>query len=336
MRARNLAWGFAAVAVLALVTGCSTSPMTTPDITTGGSIAAAALSNPYGTAGIRVSWNAPSSIPSDPQERAGYVVGYELYRSTSPAVGLVATNLIAFLDGGRSIVFIDDFDGARRDELVTVTTDDSGIVQVTRDAGSGTPNISLGTDTITYDMVPTQPTRGTRYYYAVRVVTKKLAAQPFDDPDNDPLLAGVLWVSRSYGSRQVTGIAAGSLVSPPDLPDPGSRDIDLTNGLFEWEAVAGADTYVLELCTDRSFPSGQVVRSTEYLVSALAGTTISRLFQGADAAGAFENWSGPIYWRVGARRVSDGNQPVDEFGRASGYVFGAERAFQALESPPAP
>ncbi len=135
-------------------------------------------------------------------------------------------------------------------------------------------------------------------------------------------------------SGVATLMPGGTLVSPPGDPDPGSRDVDLETYLFQWDPALGADTYVLELCTDRSFPASQVLRSSEYFVATTTTTPIARRFVGADAAIAFANWQGLIYWRVGARCSTDTFLPVDRFGSPVGYVYSDYRAFSALESAP--
>lgn len=320
---------------LLLTGGCTLGPLNPDDNSSDTGVTAAALSNPTGTAAVHVSWTPPRDIPLTQTARAGYVVGYEVFRATSPAVQPVATQMVAFLEGGSSRVYVDDVAGAGSSELVTLTTDaDTGLVQVAREAGSGTPAITQATDTITYDYNSTPPVAGQDYYYLVRVVSKKLGATPFDPVDGTPDLSGQLVVSQSYPSRQVTLLASTVLVSPPNYPDPGSLDVDLPNALFSWDPAIGADSYCIELCTDRTFPAQQIVRSTEYHVAAGTTTAISRTFAGADLSAAFGSWTGPIYWRVGARRSTNAADPVDVTGKRVGYVYSDYRSLEAIESPP--
>jgi hypothetical protein len=320
--------------LLALV-GCTSQMSGLGDSDGPGDIAAAALSNPSGGAAARVAWTPPVTIPLDPTARAGYVVGYEIYRSQSPGVSAVAAQLIAFVEGGHTRAFIDEAGTVRAPELVSLATDGTtGYVTVSRALGSGTPSITYGSDAITYDILSTPPSPGVDYYYLLRVVSKKLATVPFDPPNGAVSLAGDLVASVGYASPQATPLTSPTLVSPPDWPDPGSLDIDLSTALFEWEQSAGADSFCIELSTDRAFPAAQTVRSSEYLVSLSGGATLVRTFVGADLQEAFGDWTGPIYWRVGARRSSNGYRPVGLDGETIGYVFSAYRSLRAIDSPP--
>ncbi len=338
---RNLALAWTGVLLVTaalsglLAAGCATTgPLNTPEAGDT-SVTAAALSNPTGSAAIRVAWGSPQNIPLVPTARAGYVVGYELYRSTGPGVAAVATQLIAFIEGGASRSYVDAVADLRAPELVTLTTnEDTGYVSVNRQAGDAVPAITQESDTITYNIVSTPPTPGQSYYYLLRVVSKKLGATPFDPTDGNSDLSGQLVVSTGYGSSQATVLEAATPVSPPNAPAPGSTDVDPATALFEWTPALGADTYCLELCTDRGFPASQVVRSTEYFVATSTTTNISRTFQGADVASAFGNVTAPIYWRVGARRSTNPVRPVGATGANAGYVYSDYFSFQALESPP--
>jgi len=113
--------------------------------------------------------------------------------------------------------------------------------------------------------------------------------------------------------------------------------VDVDTALFEWSATAGADTYVIEMSTDRSFPPKQTLRSDEILARVNAGQTIARRFTGTGGqtpSAVFGNWDGQIYWRVGARNSLDQYSPIKTDGTESRFVFGVERAFQTLDSPP--
>lgn len=321
------------LSLAALTCGClATSQVAPQDV----EIAAASMADPAveGVA-IRVAWQPPAAIPPDPQARAGYVVGYEIYRSLVPQVAPIATNLVAFIEGGRVASFIDSTAVPRPFERIELSTDDdTGIVAVNRSTGSGVPSASYSSDSITYEIATTPPQAGQTYFYALRVVSKKLGAVPFDPVDGTPNLGGQLLYTRTYQSNQATALERPALLFPPGEPDPGSRDVDLVTCVFQWEAVANADTYVLELSTDRSFPSGQVTRSTEYLTSSTGGGTVSRRFEGADLGMIFRDWRDRIYWRVGARNSRDPSPPVDRNGKPVGYVFAEPRSFYGIEGPP--
>ncbi len=332
--------GVLAAGLLGLGVGCGggfDDGAQNPDDLDGVSLKAAALSDEAVSAvAVRLAWAVPDGYPTAATARAGYVIGYEIYRDTLPISAGTPDRLIAFLEGGSSTSYIDSANEPITSESVTLETDSTtGIVRVTRAAGSGVAAITYGVETVVYDIEAVAPSPGQAYYYAVRPVAKKLGATPFDPTDGDVDLSGQIDVTFTLRqSGVVTLTPGGALVSPPNDPDPGSMDVDLSSHLFQWSPALGADTYVLELCTDRSFPAEQVVRSSEYHISDAATADIARVFAGADAATAFANWDGLIYWRVGARCSTDTFLPVNRFGDAVGYVYSDYRAFSALESAP--
>jgi len=338
MRLSILAAALAAAAGASWLAGCNgggeVGGVQNPDDLTGVSIRAAAMTDTVlDGASIRLSWNAPSRIPLNPQMRAGYVVGYEVYRSSIPQVQTVPQTLIAFLEGGGSTVFVDNSADQPPIENVALTTDDTtGVVPVNRSPGSGTATIEYGATSITYEIAPTPPSPGQVYYYAIRVVTKKLPAIPFDPPDGTASYGGTLWVSVPYYSGSVTALRRPVLVFPPTEPDPGSLDVDIATVQFTWESAPGADAYVIEVSTDRAFPPTQTSRSEEYLVGS-AGGQIARTYQGGDPATSFRN-AEHVYWRVGARSSLDTFYPEDRLGRTTYFVFSDVRSFGGLDVPP--
>jgi hypothetical protein len=321
-----------------LEAGCTTGidGVQNPDQVIDVQVAAASLGDStFDDAALWVSWSRPDGIPSTPQPRGGYVVGYELYRSGSPRASVTPANLIAFIEGGDVTSFIDSADDDRTAEQITVSTNDStGYVAVNRAPSSGPASASYGADTITYDIVPTPPSPGEIYTYTVRTVTKKLPPQPFPGSSGELSLGGQLKLSTEARSTQATLLEQPILVDPPAAPDPGSRDVDIATTLFSWQAVDSADTYVLEFSTDRSFPEGNTVRSDPYAIIQTEGTVVSQKVNDPAVAEAFRNVTDPIYWRVGARNSSDALYPRDRFGRAVDWVFSASRSFYGIDAPP--
>jgi len=292
----------------------------------------------------RVHWDPSRQIPLAPVQRAGYVVGYEVHRGTTPEFPITPNSMIMFVEGGQQVQFDDDSTGGATPWLVTITTDgDTGIVTVTYDAGSGTPNWDFAGDTITYDYVQTPPQIGRTYYYAIRVVSKKLGAQPFDPTGGTTGggtttidFAGTLTPSVATRCGPVMTIEPPVLQFPPDRPDPGSTDVNLDTVQFEWSRVAGADTYVIEVSTDRAFPANHTVRGSAIFASGTSITMSGRLTGvGGSPSTLFRNWAGPLYWRVGAKYSLDQFPPIDGRGNAVEYVFSTPRSFEALELPPA-
>jgi hypothetical protein len=138
-----------------------------------------------------------------------------------------------------------------------------------------------------------------------------------------------------FVSGRATVVPPPTLVLPPNDPDPGSKDVNLATYPFEWEATPGADTYRLELSTDRTFPAANRMVSREFVESAQSGqATIAHIFVGGDAAQAFGHVNGPIYWRVGGRNSRDRYYPSDSNGDVAYFVYSEPRAFSALDIPP--
>jgi hypothetical protein len=297
---------------------------------------------------IRVRWSPPQGIPLDPEPVAGYVIGYELYRGSVPEFPLVPSAMIAFLEGGRQTRYDDDSTAGGGFLLATITEIDVGggsLFQVTFDVSVGPPYAHPGED---YNYNTPGPAPGLQYYYAVRVVSSAKNANTQLGGGGDTggngggtqtTDQGVMW-SVPYRCGPVTALQPAVLQFPPDRPDPGSTDVDLNTALFQWTAVGGADTYVIELSTNRDFPTSQTIRSREILIPRGQGSqSISEQFHGSGGitpGDLFRNWKGPIYWRVGAKSTRDQFSPIDGAGRDVQYVVSVERSFEALELPPSP
>ncbi len=300
-------------------------------------VAAASLyDESFPSAAIRVGWIPPEQPPPNPTARGGYVVGYEVHRSTVPDFPLTAATMQAFVQGGSTNRFVDS-EGAQPAVTVTVSTQSTGLVTVdVQDAGATpTPALTRSDSSNTYTIVPTPLVSGTAYYYAICVVSKWLIPVPFD-VDGGASLDGTLRVSQPVYVGPITAVRRPVLVDPPDLGEPGSQEVDLRTVVFQWEMVGGGNRYVIEVSTDPSFGADNVVRSSEYVVPAPQdGAVLARQFTGADLSRIFRNVQGPIYWRVGARHEGDPT-PVDINGQPVGYVYSAPRAFQVQTPPPPP
>jgi hypothetical protein len=254
--------------------------------------------------------------------------------------------MIAFIEGGTQVQYDDDSTGTQGFVTVTLTTDtDTGIVNTTYETSDGPATWDIAPDTITYTYLQSPPQVGRQYYYAIKVLSKRLGAQTFDPTGGttggggtgELDFAGVLTVSVPTRCGPVMTLEPPILQFPPDRPDPGSTDVNLDTVLFEWTRVAGADTYVIEVSTDRTFPADHTVRGDAIFATGSSATMSSRLTGvGSQPSNLFRNWTGPLYWRVGARYTHDQFPPIDGRGNAVQYVFGTPRSFEALELPPAP
>ncbi|MGI6350629.1 MAG: hypothetical protein ACOX6M_02885 [Armatimonadota bacterium] len=284
----------------------------------------------------RVQWSAPSSLPTVPQTYGGYTVGYEVHRGRVPNFPVTPNSLQAVLEGGALTQFDDDSTAVATGFNTTLSTSDTnGIVSFVTTPSDATVTWDLQPDSFTYDYLQTPPQPGTKYYYAIRVISKRATVNPF--PEDMDAAAGELIISVPYYAGPVTTIEPPVLQFPPDRPDPGSTDVNLDTTLFQWEAVAGADTYVIELSTDRSFAPKVTLRSNQILMRATPGSSVTHRFVGTGGQSPselFANVRAPIYWRVGARASDDVSLPVDGSGRQVDYVFSLERSFESLDLPP--
>lgn len=287
-------------------------------------------------AAISVRWSPPSGIRTSPEPRGSYVVAYEVYRGTVANFPLNTSTLQYVIIGGSNTSYTDSADPTVLvAQTITLDVNDTtGIVDVNFTPPGATPSRTVSETGISYTLVPTPLEPGRMYYYAVQVVYKQLNPIPFPPPGETANLAGRLRISLQQQVGPATALTPPQLESPPDFPNPGSTDVDLTTVQFQWLTTAGADTYVIELSTDPSFPRGATVRSTEYRVRGAEGQLIFQRFRGADLSQLFQGLPVQVFWRVGCRNSLDAAEPVDRSGNRVGFVFSRARAFQVQERPP--
>lgn len=301
---------------------------------------------------ILVRWDLPSSPSANVQPYGSYIVAWEVYRDTSSNFFPTPDKLQAVLIGGKMNRFVDTTQ-ATRGATITLSTDESGIVQPTTETlaadDDSEPTRTVSTDSFEYTVVPTPLEAGRTYYYAVIPVIKKLPPTPFPDTtassgggggtsQTDMDVQGTLVVGNTQYAGPATALIRPELVSPANYPEPGSQDVDPTGLLFQWITVAGANAYVIEVSTDRSFPAGHTVRSSEILYNNTAGgQQVAFEFEGADLATAFRGYTDTIFWRIGAKREADAHVPVDlSSNRSIGWVFSTANGFQLETNPPGP
>jgi hypothetical protein len=304
---------------------------------------------------VLVRWNAPRAPQATPQPYSSYVIGYEVYRSTSPSFPTTADNMITVMLGGTQTAFIDTNTSSGAMTTITLTTAEDGLVTETveEEAWDGTalPSREFATDTATYIIVPSPLQSGDTYYYAIRAITKKLPPSPFPPQDtsggtggggtttSDQDLTGRLVVGSTLSyAGPATAVQRPELVSPPDYPEPGSQDVSLDTVQFQWMTVPGANSYVIEVSTDREFPRDQILQSSVIQINdTTGGLQVARPFEGGGFATSFQGYDGPICWRIGARREADALEPVDvTTNKTIGWVFSEPFAFEAETAPPLP
>lgn len=158
-------------------------------------------------------------------------------------------------------------------------------------------------------------------------------------------------------SRQVTPVAQPQLVSPENL----FTNVDLTRFNPIWQSTAGADVFVVEVSTDRTFKNKSLIWQhpiiystaplatgvTQVLPSAIDLTTNPVLLRDrtfANYVNRVPNSPKPtLYWRVGARNDADVPGPVHWISRnhADGdrtfrFVYSEVRSFTPADMPPPP
>lgn len=158
-------------------------------------------------------------------------------------------------------------------------------------------------------------------------------------------------------SAQTTPIAQAQLVQPENM----FTNVDLTRFNPTWMSTTGADVFVVEVSTDRTFKNKTLILQLPRVYStAPLATGVTQVLDGAvnlttnpvllrDAV--FANYVNRVpnapkptlYWRVGARNDDDRPGPVNWITRnhADGdrtfrYVYSEVRSFTPADMPPPP
>ncbi|MGQ9542208.1 MAG: hypothetical protein ACUVTY_14110 [Armatimonadota bacterium] len=119
-------------------------------------------------------------------------------------------------------------------------------------------------------------------------------------------------------------------------PANGSQDVNLSSVSFEFQAVPGAQAYIVEVSTDPIFRDKSVSFYTnEVMLPAGATVTIRNVDLRARFAGAQR-----LYWRAGARNINDSPGPASWPGDSREqyrYIWSEAFSFTpVVEPPPAP
>jgi hypothetical protein len=151
-------------------------------------------------------------------------------------------------------------------------------------------------------------------------------------------------------------------INPPllDLPRAPAANVNLTSAVFTWLTRAGADTYVLELSSDRTFMNRNAITqlgpffststNAEGIIMPQPATPINlstnEILRRDPLFLAFVNRvpgaQRPTVWfRVGARNSVDQPGPVDWFKRQGAdkqfrYIYSEPRSFTPADLPPPP
>jgi len=177
---------------------------------------------------------------------------------------------------------------------------------------------------------PTTPTTtGTTTTAAIQPVGTTRAAPAAQSADvgsrqTAPARTFVLKESPYGGATSATFVAPATLVSPT----PGAAVTDLTAVVFSWNAVAGADQYVLEISRDAFFLPAST-RIFTFDLAPAAGSAITQTIDVAQDFPAPATGTMTLHWRVGARNTRDPYPPRTDpalfqgFPQDQGWVWGA-------------
>jgi hypothetical protein len=319
-------------------------------------VAASSFADATGTRkGVLVTWSPSSHQRQD-------LVAFEIFRNDAvtwvkPAVGADPT--------GGSTFFIDEamptFDGmtARVDATIDATSGALTAYTLTTPDPSDTepPGSGGATDQTFFRIwIHTPPTEGATSVYRVVAVVTDVVFVPATTTTTGGTTTGTTTTASTSGtsilasrsraaaasSRQATftrnfvlkespygGASSATFVAPPKLvaPTPGAAVTDLTAVVFTWNAVAGADQYILELSRDAFF----LPASTRTFTFDLAPAAGAAITQTIDASAIFPppaTGTMTLHWRVGARNSRDPYPPRTDpalfqgFPQDQGWVWG--------------
>ncbi|MCC6485788.1 MAG: hypothetical protein IT209_13185 [Armatimonadetes bacterium] len=119
-------------------------------------------------------------------------------------------------------------------------------------------------------------------------------------------------------------------------PTFNAQDIDLQNVTFAWNAVAGADRYIVEVSTNPAFSNVRFRSSAVTSSPSAAGTQVTLGNQNIASFFSGITSGTPLYWRVGAVNSLDVPGPVPDALSGLRYVYSEVSQFRTKEEPPPP
>jgi len=258
-------------------------------------VAASAFSDPAGSRkGILLTW-------SPAGHEAQNVRAYEIFRNDAviwvkPAAGADPT--------GSGTYFIDEemdsFDGISKQLAMAIDGKSGALTAFNLTTNANQPPGSGGADGIVFArwFIHTPPEAGQQYIYRVVAVVAHVVF----------IAGGTAAPARAFQLKESAygGSSIATFVEPPPLvaPAPGAEVTDLTAVDFSWNAVAGADEYVLQISRDAFFlPVSTRTFTLQRDLPAGAAMT-----QTVNVAQIFPPPAGEVmtvHWRVGARAIRD-------------------------------
>ncbi len=289
---------------------------------------AAATSDGYAT---RLVWDRSSNPYTHPTTAGSYVAGYEIHRSQYRDFNVSAETLVDVIYDGGALTWVDrpNFYG----NTVTFTAADDGSYDWSVGDPGDTATISVGSgsnNTYEASFFHTPPSVGTSYYYKVLRVIIRVQQQTSGEE-----ITQTSTVQR--GEPTQCGPATPLEPIPLVAPDNQSQGVDLAAFEPEWDAVDGANRYIVQVSTSGEFDSDETWTSserTEYLSGGTPMTGIYNIEAVFDSLPSDTN----LFWRVGARNSNDEVRPISSTGRLEdeGYVWSEVWQFEPAEGPPDP
>ena len=270
---------------------------------------AEAVIDPTAGPAVRISWK-PSVFAQANQDRILYHIYREPADPTRPRVPVLT---------------------ARSNETSVIDTQTARTVSYV--------DIPPGQEVDTPDLTDEEDipgvTAGQSYRYAITLVYRFVS--PFiGQPGGGGQGQQQQEVTYRESDKAWTGLAT-PLAQPVLLrPANGSQDVNLGSVDFEFQAVPGAQAYRVEVTTDPTFQNKSLSFYTdEVMLPAGATVTIRNVNLSTRFAGAQR-----LYWRAGARNISDQPGPAPWAGDNRGqfrYIWSEGFSFTpAVEPPPAP
>lgn len=204
-------------------------------------------------------------------------------------------------------------------------------------------------------------TPGTSYTYGINSVIRRTYSSNSSSSSSSSSSTGTGTTTEDINSDvvnsgQVTPIRAAELgATPQDL----ATNVDITQFNPTWMSTSGADVFVVEVSTDRSFTNRNVIYQTpiiystapradgvtQMLASVINLTTNAVLLRDATFKAYVQSGGTKptLFWRVGARNDADRPGPVhwisrnhSDGDRTFRFVYSDIRSFTPADMPPSP
>lgn len=268
------------------------------------SVRAEPITDPTGPA-VKVSWK-PSVFAQANQDRILYHIYRDPADPTRPRVPVLT---------------------ARSNETYVVDTQATRTVSYVDIA----PGQEVDTPDLTDEEDMPGVTAGQSYRYAVTLVYRFVS--PLSGQTGGGQGQQQQDVTYRESDKKWTGFAT-PLAQPVLLrPANGSQDINLRSVDFEFQAVAGAQAYRVEISTDPTFQNKALSFYTNEVMMP-AGSTIT--IRNINLSTKFSG-SQRLYWRAGARNIYDQPGPAPWTGDSKGqyrYIWSEPFSFVPVEEPP--